>query len=281
MSAHGRGVTDAAVARILTMIADGDVGFGGRLPPERELAPRLGVSRDTVRRALEVLEERGDVRRLRGRAGGTFATQPNPNWPTYSWSRTRRGERRVARPAGVDVSVPRFLGNQDFTIATRVVRAEERAADPCASAALELADGERVHIVERIRLADGLPLSWETLEVPAGRFPGLLDLPLDGSLTETFRRHYEVEAARTEERITFHVATRQHEPLLDVTTGQPLIAVTRTTRDQHGIAFEHSHDLFRADRTELVIVSERAPDPHDTPTRNSTADPSDRQEHTS
>ena len=62
--------------RVAEAIGDGAIRPGDRLPPERELAERLGVSRMTLRQALDSLERRGLVLRVRGRTGGTFVADP-------------------------------------------------------------------------------------------------------------------------------------------------------------------------------------------------------------
>ncbi len=58
------------VTRLKDMIAGDDIAGAGRLPPERELAERLGVSRRTLRGALQVLEDEGQIWRRQG--AGTF-----------------------------------------------------------------------------------------------------------------------------------------------------------------------------------------------------------------
>ena len=70
---------EETVERLLDGIRLGVHGYGDRLPPERELAGRLGVSRVTVRDALRELAAAGYVATRRGRFGGTFVTyQPDP-----------------------------------------------------------------------------------------------------------------------------------------------------------------------------------------------------------
>ena len=64
------------MAQIEQGIADGTLAPGDRLPPERELAAAHGVSRMTVRQALQTLESRGLLRRSIGRSGGSFVAQP-------------------------------------------------------------------------------------------------------------------------------------------------------------------------------------------------------------
>ena len=69
---------EETVERLLQTIKLGVIGVGERLPPERELAVRLGVSRVTLRDAIRALAEAGYVESRRGRYGGTFVTQPKP-----------------------------------------------------------------------------------------------------------------------------------------------------------------------------------------------------------
>ncbi len=69
---------EQTVQRLLQVIKLGIVPPGERLPPERELAQRLGVSRAKLRDALRELGHAGQVEVRRGRAGGTFVRPPLP-----------------------------------------------------------------------------------------------------------------------------------------------------------------------------------------------------------
>ena len=66
------------VARLLQTIRLGVVGPGEPLPPERDLAARFSVSRDTVRDAIKSLADAGYLVSRRGRYGGTFVSEPLP-----------------------------------------------------------------------------------------------------------------------------------------------------------------------------------------------------------
>jgi DNA-binding FadR family transcriptional regulator len=82
---------EETVERLLDGIRLGVHGDGDRLPPERELAARLGVSRVTIRDALRELAAAGYVQTRRGRFGGTFVTyQPDPI-PHNELTRAARG----------------------------------------------------------------------------------------------------------------------------------------------------------------------------------------------
>lgn len=69
---------EETVERLLRAIKLGVVAAGERLPPERELAARLGVARATLRDAIHALADAGYVSSRRGRYGGTFVTEPKP-----------------------------------------------------------------------------------------------------------------------------------------------------------------------------------------------------------
>lgn len=77
------------VARLLQMIRLGVLAPGESLPPERELAARLGVSRDTVREAIKSLAEAGYLVSRRGRYGGTFLADEIPRLTPNSAAVTR------------------------------------------------------------------------------------------------------------------------------------------------------------------------------------------------
>jgi DNA-binding FadR family transcriptional regulator len=86
---------EETVERLLTVIKLGVVGTGDRLPPERELAAQLGISRLTLREAIRELSAAGFVQSRRGRLGGTFVTytRPAPNVGELRKLAHERGEK--------------------------------------------------------------------------------------------------------------------------------------------------------------------------------------------
>ena len=69
---------EETVERLGTAIRLGLLGPGVQLPPERELADQLGISRSTLRQALTALTQSGHLVAVRGRSGGWFVADPLP-----------------------------------------------------------------------------------------------------------------------------------------------------------------------------------------------------------
>ena len=119
--------------------------------------------------------------------------------------------------------------------------------------ALGLVAGDYVLDVVRIRLADGTPISLEHARLPAEMFPGLLDLPLGGSLYELLQERFGTVPGEAVEHIEVVPAGEDEGSILAVEPGAALLSITRTTEDGDGRVFEFSHDLFRADRTTITV----------------------------
>jgi len=69
---------EETVERLGTAIRIGLLAPGSRLPPERQLADELRISRSTLRQALTTLVQSGHLRATRGRSGGTFVAERPP-----------------------------------------------------------------------------------------------------------------------------------------------------------------------------------------------------------
>lgn len=119
---------EEALEQILQVVRLGLVPGGERLPPERELAERMGISRVTLREVLKVLQDQGLVEARRGRYGGTFVL-PRPDTPAGGAEEELR--RRVA---GVDI--------EDVLRFREVL--EVGAAGLCAAQGLSERDAERL-----------------------------------------------------------------------------------------------------------------------------------------
>lgn len=125
---------EETVERLLQAIRLGVVAPGERLPAERELATRLGISRVTLREAIQALHEAGYVESRRGRYGGTFVNTRLP-------APARRGPRRLAREHATEL----------HDALTHRAALETGAAE--LAARRDLGEAERAHLITRLREA--------------------------------------------------------------------------------------------------------------------------------
>jgi GntR family transcriptional regulator len=218
-------------------IAEGEFSPGDRLPAERELAGHLGVSRMTLRQALHALEARGLVARSRGRHGGTFVAGP-----------------KIERDLST-LGLTEQLRRQGHRAGARVLSAREGPCGRRTAEALGLAPGSPVFEVVRLRLSDDEPLAIERSLFPAERFPGFLDQPLDGSLYDLLKERFGERPARAVERLEPVVADDAEAELLGVKPAAPLLLVERVAWNEAGVSLEYARDLFRGDRTKVVVES--------------------------
>jgi GntR family transcriptional regulator len=228
--------------RLEEEIRSGRYPVGHRFPAEPRLASSFGVSRLTLRNALTVLEHRGLIDRRPGRQGGTFVREP----PV---------ERDLTTFAGFTEQLRR----SGFVASSVVHDTGVVAADPEVAESLELDDGDPVISIERVRLANGIPVALEHSWFAEADFPGLLDWPLDGNLYELLGQRYGRSPTHGREMFEPVLADRRAAKLLDVTTGTPLLLVERVAFDSSRRPVEYSQDLFLGDRTRVVVWSFEVP----------------------
>jgi GntR family transcriptional regulator len=203
-------------AEIEQAIAAGDLEPGDRLPAERVLAERHGVSRMTVRQALQGLESRGLLRRAIGRNGGSFVARP-----------------KLERDLGSFSGLSAELQRQGVAAGARVLSARVTPGG------IE---------IERLRLADREPFALERSTFPQ-RFVHLLRCDLSGSLYDLLGDEAPVRAV---ERIEPVIADGGEAALLGVRVGDPLLLVDRVAYGADGAIVETARDIFRGDRTRIV-----------------------------
>ena len=193
------------------------LGPRDRLPSERELAERLGVSRPTVRRALDQMAAEGRVHRVHG-AGTFVADQP-----------ARRGA--------------------PLSPHARVLVAQTTTAGAARSWKLGISPAEPIWHLERLRFAeDGDPMCVESVFIVRALAPRLLDHPLDADLHDELAEHYAVDLVRAEQSITATVLDVPAARLLDVAPLSPALVIERISWDQHDRRVELAQSLCRGDR---------------------------------
>lgn len=222
-------------------IRDGVYAQDGEFPTEQELTRDFGVSRITVRKALERLEREGAIDRQRGR--GTFVNAPAPE-ALVSASLSGSIENLIAMGLRTQVEVVSF----DYLPAPASIAAQ-----------MDLAPGTEVQRVVRIRSYEGRPFSHLTTHVPAdiGRKYTEADM-LETPLLLLLLERAGVSIVSGEQTITARLAEPEVARLLQIEPGEALLGITRLVRDQSGRCVELVTGNYRPDTYEHKMDIQRA-----------------------
>ena len=214
-------------------IETGELPPGTRLDGELALADQLGVSRPTLRRAIEYLVDRGYL--VRRRAVGTQVVHP-----------------KVRRPVELS-SLYDDLTASRKNPRTKVLSLEAVPASDRVAHALGLEDGADVLALERLRYADGQPLAIMRNWLPKGV------VELDAGRLERAGLYQLMRAAG----VTLHLASQTigargasaaEAKLLQAHKGEPLLTMERTTYNENGQPVELAEHIYRASLYSFEIV---------------------------
>ena len=210
-------------------IEEGELSPGAALPPERTLAELHGVSRVTVRKAMEQLSQRGLIEQRRG--AGTFVAK------------------RVSQPLSVLTSFSEDVAARGMVAKSRPVHSGVGRASPEEVIGLGLAPGHPVTRITRLRSADGQPLALEAATI---LYEALPDPALaSGSLYATLEERG-MRPVRAVQRLTAIGIDAYAADLLDVEKGAPGLLITRIGYTAEDRAVEFTRSTFRGDRWDFV-----------------------------
>lgn len=225
--------------RVLDLVES--LTVGEPIPAERQLAADLGVSRLTLRAALDELVRDGYLDRRHG--SGTYVTEPKIAQPLTLTSFSDDMRRRGMNPGS------RTL---ELTTTTAGARLAHR---------LGVSPETRLVRVKRLRLADGQPMAMEVLHVPEALVPGLTRQDFeDHSFYELLRERYGITIASGTQSIEPTVTSEEESEVLNVPLHTPAFLFERTTVSESGRIVEFVRSIYRGDRYRLVadLVPQRS-----------------------
>ncbi|AKO53762.1 hypothetical protein ABA45_16115 [Marinobacter psychrophilus] len=205
-----------------------------KLPSERELSKAYDLNRVTVRQALMQLESEGLIYRLIRR--GWYVSPP-----------------RLFYDPSKNISFMDNVRAQGHVPETIILSKSELVASVWTNRTMGIELGAPVHLLRRCRMIDGRAVLVEHIHVNAKLCPGLLELPLDCSLTALLREHYGIRISRT--RVNMYPAPLNGDQAaeLNVVAGAPGLFLTRTSYDQNDQVVEFDQEFWRHDIIEIAL----------------------------
>lgn len=229
----------AQIERLLReMISSGAYTEGSRLPSEPEMASMFGVSRMTVRQAVQRLVEEGRLTRGRGR--GTFVSRP-----------------AVQREINAQYLDGFFatLTAQGHEVVSRVIAFDQGPADDTVATELRLPYGAHVRRLERLRFVDGTPVSLQVSYLPVLLTPGLDRINFDSiSLYRVLRDQLGIRIVAIDQKISARAASAALSRLLQVPPGAPLLYVEKVSRTAEEVPVEFGQLHFNPAHYQLTMA---------------------------
>jgi GntR family transcriptional regulator len=217
--------------RVLDLVES--LNVGDSIPSERQLAGELGVSRLTVRAALDELVREGYLMRRRG--AGTFVAEP-----------------KVAKGMGI-TSFSEDMRQRGLTPGSRTLELQVVPAGARLGRILHVSPAEPVVVAKRLRLADGEPMAIELLHVREALLPGLTAVDLEeDSFYDLLAQRYGIEIVGGEQTVEPTVTDEEESETLGVPLHSPALLFERVTRSPTGEIVEFTVSIYRGDRYRIV-----------------------------
>jgi GntR family transcriptional regulator len=228
-------VTKQAETRDLVLDLIEQHAVGDAIPSERQLSADFGVSRLTVRAALDDLVREGYLVRRHG--SGTFVSEP-------------KIAQELTMTSFTDDMRSRGLSPASETLDLRTVSAGARLGR-----LLRVSPSEPVLVAERLRLADGESMAIETVHIRAAQVPGLTAQDLEErSFYELLRDRYGIVVVGGEQTIEPTVTDEYESQALGIPLHSPAFRFERVTHSREGEIVEFVESIYRGDRYRLVTT---------------------------
>ena len=219
---------------LLQAIREGDLQPGSRLPSEDELTGRFAVSRTTIRTAIQSLTGRGVVEIRRGK--GTFVTEPVITQELTALTGFVEDMQALGK-----VPSARVLDR-------RLVAASETVARQ-----LAMQRGATVARIQRVRLADGTPLSFDETYLPQELGAKVMADDLEKQpIFALLEQKYSTPLLEAEYRLAAVASHGTVARALGIDAGSPIFLIERTTYSDHRRPVDYERLYYRGDHIRFV-----------------------------
>lgn len=231
--------------RLIDAMAQGALPPGASLPAERDIAAMTGLSRVTVRKAIEALVASGQLVQKRG--SGTYVA------PKVE---------RLEQALSLLTSFTEDMARRGKSVESHWISRSVQPPTPEEVMALGLGAGDRVARLERVRRSDGVPLAIERASIPTQVLP---DPEVVGTSLYAVLERSGQRPVRAVQRISAANLGPRDAELLGVTPGAAGLKIERIGYLANGRVVEFTRSLYRGDAYDFAVELKLAPEPERSP----------------
>ncbi len=215
---------------------------GDSLPSEREISEEFGVSRDTVRKAMQLLENAGVIIKTRGRE----SVVSKRNFFDFPISRINSFKEMAQQLQWKDV----VTHVEDLSI----VEADEGSV---LALRLDCAPGEEIYRVKRIREIEGEAVIFDTDYFKRSAVPRLTREICSDSIYDYLENELGIKIGIAQKIVTVEEAGREDKLYLDLDGSGVVAVVTSITALEEGNIFQYTESRHRIDKFRFTVTAHR------------------------
>ncbi|NMO76839.1 GntR family transcriptional regulator [Niallia alba] len=212
---------------------------GDPISSEREFSEKYGISRMTVRQAINNLVAEGVLVRQRGK--GTFVAAP-------------KVEQELSGLTGFSED----MRSRGLTPKTKILDFKTIPCSRGIATKLKIEEGELVYEVSRLRIADEIPMALETSYLPTALVKELQEETLHGSIYEYVEQNLHLKISHATQTIESTLSQKNESTSLGIKDGAPVLLMERFSYLENGTPFEYVKSIYRGDRYKFVIDMKRS-----------------------
>lgn len=211
--------------------------IGDRIPSERELSTDFGVSRMTLRQAIQTLVDEGILERRVG--SGTFVAN-------------QKVQEKMSGVTGfTDLMLAQGKKPSSKTISYHTMESSLSEMEK-----LHISQEQAVLRMERIRYGDDIPICFEVATVPENIVEGLEKSEVTSSLYRTLEQKKNLQIGKAQQTVSAMLASERIAEYLNIKRGDAILRLRQITSLQDGRPFEYVRTQYVGDRFEFYLEKE-------------------------
>lgn len=214
-------------------IENGDMSNGDKLPTEEEICSYFNVSRTTVRKALQILENDRYIIKKHGKGSyvNFFAPMQLNSLKGFTEEMAIKG----------------------YKVYSQLISLNLIDAKDIISNKLNVQEGTKIYSIVRLRYVNEQPMSIEQVYVPYFLCNDIERYDLTDSLYKIYRDIYDLKLQYAEQCIEADIADKKERDLLNISGNIPVLKITRTVYIENNIPLEYVSSIYRGDKYKFYV----------------------------